>query len=118
MLKLADPQVAAEWTAWSAPRLNLVTCEKHVMWPKSGRMDAMVDHEERMLIRVLAMWGAAAGAVIGFFIGALGADSSGTVTTFGMLTVIGSLAFVGGLGGYLLGTELIHGRGGSVDHLG
>jgi hypothetical protein len=35
-----------------------------------------------------------------------------------MLTVIGSLAFVGGLSGYLLGTELIHGRAGGVDHLG
>lgn len=78
----------------------------------------MIDHEERKLIGVLALWGAAAGALIGFFIGALGADPSGTVTALGMLIVIGSLAFVGGLAGYLLGTELIHGRGGRVDHIG
>lgn len=78
----------------------------------------MIDHAERKLIRVLAMWGAAAGAVVGFFIGALGADPSGTVTALGMLTVIGSLAFVGGLAGYLLGTEVIHGRAAGVDNLG
>jgi hypothetical protein len=81
-------------------------------------MDAMIDHAERKLIRVLAMWGAAAGAFIGFFIGALGTDPSGTVTALGMLTVIGSLAFVGGLAGYLLATEVIHGRAGQVDHIG
>jgi hypothetical protein len=81
-------------------------------------MDAMVDHEERKLIRVLTMWGVAAGALIGFFIGALGVDPSGTVTSFGMLMVICSLALVGGLGGYLLGTELIYGRAAGVDHLG
>jgi hypothetical protein len=81
-------------------------------------MDAMVEHAERKLIRVLAMWGAAAGAVVGFFIGALGADPSGTVTALGMLTVIGSLAFVGGLAGYLLGTEVIHGRVADADNLG
>jgi hypothetical protein len=81
-------------------------------------MGKMINHEERKLVRVLAMWGAAAGALIGFFIGALGADPSGSATAFGMLTVIGSLAIVGGLGGYLLGTELIHGRAGRVDHMG
>jgi hypothetical protein len=81
-------------------------------------MDAMIEHAERKLIRVLAMWGAAAGALIGFFIGALGADPSGTVTALGMLTVIGSLAFVGCLAGYLLATEAIHGRAGHVDHIG
>jgi len=81
-------------------------------------MVAMIEHAERKLIRVLAMWGAAAGALIGFFIGALGADPSGTVTALGMLTVISSLAFVGGLAGYLLGTEAIHGRAGPIDRLG
>nr|WP_244598746.1 hypothetical protein [Rhizobium tubonense] len=73
----------------------------------------MIDHAEQKLIQVLAMWGTAAGALIGFFIGALGADPSRTVTALGMLTAIGSLAFVGCLAGYLLGTEVVHGRAGT-----
>ncbi|MGO4570219.1 hypothetical protein AB4Z52_35675 [Rhizobium sp. 2YAF20] len=44
-------------TPWSVPHPNLATCKKRILWPKSGRMDAMIEHAERKLIRVLAMWG-------------------------------------------------------------